>query len=151
MERNNRPLILITNDDGFRAKGIRELIKALKDLGELVVMAPDGPRSGMSSAITSLVPIKYKVEWEEPGVTVYSCTGTPVDCVKLAINEVLDREPDLLVSGINQVETWLSASTIPVRWELLPKAVSSGFLPWAFPYWITGLMRISRNVAGWAD
>ena len=101
MERNNRPLILITNDDGFRAKGIRELIKALKDLGELVVMAPDGPRSGMSSAITSLVPIKYKVEWGEPGVTVYSCTGTPVDCVKLAINEVLDREPDLLVSGIN--------------------------------------------------
>ena len=79
MERNNRPLILITNDDGFRAKGIQELIKALKDLGELVVMAPDGPRSGMSSAITSLIPIKYKVEWEEPGVTVYSCTGTPVD------------------------------------------------------------------------
>lgn len=96
-----KPLLLITNDDGFQAKGINELIKALKGLGELVVMAPDGPRSGMSSAITSLVPIKYKVEREEEDLTVYSCTGTPVDCVKLAINEVLEREPDLLVSGIN--------------------------------------------------
>ena len=96
-----KPLILITNDDGFQAKGIHELIKALKGLGDLVVMAPDGPRSGMSSAITSLVPIKYKVEQKEEDLTIYSCTGTPVDCVKLAINEVLEREPDLLVSGIN--------------------------------------------------
>ena len=89
-----KPLLLITNDDGFQAKGINELIKALKGLGELVVMAPDGPRSGMSSAITSLVPIKYKVEREEEDLTVYSCTGTPVDCVNLAINEVLEREPE---------------------------------------------------------
>ncbi len=101
MEKKNRPLILITNDDGFRAKGIQELAKSLKDLGDLVVMAPDGPRSGMSSAITSLIPIKYKTEWKIPGMTVYSCTGLPVDCVKLAVNEVLDRKPDLLVSGIN--------------------------------------------------
>ena len=101
MMKNKKPLILITNDDGFRAKGINELVKALKGLGELVVMAPDGPRSGMSSAITSLVPIKYKTEHQEEGLTIYSCTGTPVDCVKLAINEVLGREPDLLVSGIN--------------------------------------------------
>ncbi|MDH6535115.1 5'/3'-nucleotidase SurE [Parabacteroides sp. 52] len=98
---NERPLILITNDDGVYAKGINELVKCLRDLGELVVFAPDGPRSGMGSAITSLVPIKYALLKKEPGLTVYKCTGTPVDCVKLAINEVLDRQPDLLVSGIN--------------------------------------------------
>lgn len=98
---SNKPLILITNDDGVQAKGINELVKSLRGLGDLVVLAPDGPRSGMSSAITSLVPIKYSLLREEEGLTVYSCTGTPVDCVKLAINEMLDRKPDLLVSGIN--------------------------------------------------
>ena len=97
---NERPLILITNDDGVWAKGINELIECLKDLGDLVVFAPDGPRSGMGSAITSLVPIKYTLLKKEEGLTIYSCTGTPVDCVKLAINEVLERKPDLLVSGI---------------------------------------------------
>lgn len=95
------PLILVTNDDGVSAKGIRALTDCLREMGRIVVMAPDGPRSGMSSAITSEVPIKYSLVREEPGLTVYQCTGTPVDCVKLAINEVLDRRPDLLVSGIN--------------------------------------------------
>lgn len=98
---NSTPLILITNDDGVDAKGINELIKCLRELGNIVVMAPDGPRSGMSSAITSEVPIKYSLVKEESGLTIYKCTGTPVDCVKLAINEVLERKPDLLVSGIN--------------------------------------------------
>lgn len=96
-----RPLILITNDDGVLAKGINELVECLRDLGELVVFAPDGPRSGMSSAITSAMPLRYQLIKKEEGLTVYSCTGTPVDCVKLAINEILDRHPDLLVSGIN--------------------------------------------------
>ena len=98
---NKRPLILITNDDGVYAKGINEITKSLRDLGDIIVFAPDGARSGMSSAITSLIPIKYKLVKEEPGLKVYSCTGTPVDCVKLAINEILDRQPSLLVSGIN--------------------------------------------------
>lgn len=96
-----KPLILITNDDGLGAKGINELIECLRDLGKLVVMAPDGPRSGMGSAVTSLIPIMYDLVKEEDDLAVYSCTGTPVDCVKLAINEVLERKPDLLVSGIN--------------------------------------------------
>lgn len=98
---HEKPLILITNDDGVQAKGINELIDCLRDLGELVVFAPDGPRSGMGSAITSLIPIKYDLLKKEEGLTVYSCSGTPVDCVKLAINEILDRKPDMLVSGIN--------------------------------------------------
>lgn len=101
MTNEKKPLILITNDDGYQAKGINELTNSLKEYGELVVFAPDGPRSGMSSAITSLQPLKYRLIRQEAGLTVYSCSGTPVDCVKLAINEILDREPDLLVSGIN--------------------------------------------------
>ncbi|WP_099463642.1 MULTISPECIES: 5'/3'-nucleotidase SurE [Parabacteroides] len=96
-----RPLILITNDDGVLAKGINELIVCLRDLGDIIVFAPDGPRSGMASAITSLVPIKYTLLKKEEGLTIYSCSGTPVDCIKLSINEILDRKPDLLVSGIN--------------------------------------------------
>lgn len=98
---NSIPLILVTNDDGVDAKGIIELIACLRDLGEVVVMAPDGPRSGMSSAITSVVPIKYSTVKKEDGLTIYKCTGTPVDCIKLAINEALHRKPDLVVSGIN--------------------------------------------------
>lgn len=97
----DRPLILVTNDDGVWAKGINELIDCLRDLGDLVVFAPDGARSGMSSAISSALPLRYKQLKKEKGLTVYSCTGTPVDCVKLAINEVLERRPDLVVAGIN--------------------------------------------------
>lgn len=96
-----KKLILITNDDGIEAKGLNELIKCLKGLGELVVFAPDGPRSGMSGAITSTHPITYSLIHKENGITVYTCTGTPVDCVKLALNEVLDCLPNLIVSGIN--------------------------------------------------
>ena len=98
---NDRPLILITNDDGVEAKGIKELTECLRDLGDIVVFAPDGPRSGMASAITSLVPIKYTLVRKEKGLTVYSCTGTPVDCVKLALHTVVPRRPDVVIGGIN--------------------------------------------------
>ena len=98
---NKEKLILITNDDGVDAEGINELVKGLYGLGKLIVVAPHIPRSGMSSAITSEIPIKVTLLREEENLVVYSCTGTPTDCVKLAINEVLERKPDLLVSGIN--------------------------------------------------
>ncbi len=103
MEYNNnkKPLILITNDDGVQAKGIQCLIEVIRPLGEVVVLAPDGARSGMSSAITSHVPLRIFQLKQEENLTVYACTGTPVDCVKLAINEILDRKPDLVISGIN--------------------------------------------------
>jgi 5'-nucleotidase len=97
----NKPLILISNDDGVDAEGIRQLTAALHGLGDRVVFAPDGPRSGMSCAITVTTPVKCSIVRQEDGLTVYSCTGTPVDCVKLAISEILPRRPDLLVSGIN--------------------------------------------------
>ncbi|MDR0348009.1 MAG: 5'/3'-nucleotidase SurE [Tannerella sp.] len=94
-------LIFITNDDGVYAEGINALVKGLKDSGRLVVVAPDGPRSGMSSAITSDVPVSVSLLQDTADLMVYSCTGTPADCVKLAINEILGCKPDLLVSGIN--------------------------------------------------
>ena len=96
-----KPLILISNDDGVEAEGIVRLTDSLRDLGEIVVFAPDGARSGMSCAITTADPIKYRTIRNEDGLTVYSCTGTPADCVKLAISEVLQRKPDLVVAGIN--------------------------------------------------
>lgn len=96
-----KPLILISNDDGVSAKGINELIRFLRPLGELIVMAPDSARSGNSCALSVINPVSYQLVSEEPGVKIYSCSGTPVDCIKLACNIVLDRMPDLVVGGIN--------------------------------------------------
>lgn len=101
MTENNKPLILITNDDGVQAKGINELVEGLRPLGNIVVVAPDSPRSGMSCAITSIVPLQINLLKQEDGLSIYSCSGTPVDCVKLGISKVLKRKPDILVSGIN--------------------------------------------------
>lgn len=98
---NEKPLILISNDDGVKAKGLSELINALSGLGEIVVMAPDGPRSGASCAITSEYPIKYREVKKDSDLTIYQCNGTPVDCVKLALFELLPRCPDLVIGGIN--------------------------------------------------
>ncbi|MDR1455579.1 MAG: 5'/3'-nucleotidase SurE [Tannerella sp.] len=98
---DKEPLVLITNDDGVEAEGLVELTKSLDGLGERVVFAPDGPRSGMSSAITATVPISCTLLHRGEKLTIYSCTGTPADCVKLAVNEILGRQPDLLVSGAN--------------------------------------------------
>jgi len=98
-----RPLILVTNDDGINAPGIRALIEVMKGIGDVCVMAPDSPQSGMGHAITindAVYCNQIKVNDENPHLE-YSCSGTPVDCVKLAINEVLKRKPDLCVSGIN--------------------------------------------------
>lgn len=99
-----RPLILITNDDGYSAKGIETLIRAVCHFGDVVVVAPDGPRSGMSSAITSTVPLrltKIKEVVEDCDVKIYKCSGTPVDCVKIALNQLLPKHPDIVLSGIN--------------------------------------------------
>lgn len=101
MSIKKKPLILITNDDGVNALGINQLIAGIREMGEIVAIAPDGARSGMSSAITSIHPIRLNRVKKEENLTVYSCTGTPVDCVKLGINEVLTRKPDLLIAGIN--------------------------------------------------
>jgi len=101
MTKENKPLLLLTNDDGIQALGLTSLIDAVRPLGEIVVVAPDNPRSGMSSAISAFNPIRATLLKKEEGLTIYSCTGTPVDCVKLGLNKLLDRKPDLLLSGIN--------------------------------------------------
>ena len=98
---NKKPLILVSNDDGVMAKGINELMRFLRPLGDIVVMAPDSPRSGSGCALTVTQPVHYQLVKKEVGLTVYKCTGTPTDCIKLARNTVLDREPDLVVGGIN--------------------------------------------------
>ena len=101
MRKTNKPLILISNDDGVHAKGIKQLTEAIRSLGDVIVVAPHQARSGMSSAITSEIPIRASLLRQEEGLAVWSCTGTPVDCIKLGINELVDRKPDLVLSGIN--------------------------------------------------
>jgi len=96
-----RPLILITNDDGADAKGIEVLTELMTQIGDVVVVAPDGPRSAQSNALTVTHPIRFKLLEERDGLVRYSCTGTPTDCVKLALNEIFDKQPNLIVSGIN--------------------------------------------------
>ncbi len=99
---NKRPLILISNDDGVVSKGISELVRFLRTMGDIVVMAPDLPRSGVSCAVTLDTPIHCQMVRQDVGLNVYRCSGTPTDCVKLAFYAgVLDRKPDIVVSGIN--------------------------------------------------
>jgi 5'-nucleotidase len=97
-----RPLILVTNDDGITSFGIRTLVEVMKELGEVVVVAPDSPQSGMGHAITIGYPLRIDETDIYGDVKAFECSGTPADCVKLAKNYILkDRTPDLVVSGIN--------------------------------------------------
>jgi len=98
----SKPLILVSNDDGITSKGIRVLVSIMKKLGEVVVVAPDSPQSGMGHAITIGETLRLVEEDIFEDVQAYSSSGTPADCVKLAKHHVLkDRKPDLVVSGIN--------------------------------------------------
>ena len=97
----NQRLLLVTNDDGIEAKGLRELVDVVKNYGKVVVVAPSEPQSGMSHAITVKLPLRIKKISEDEHVALYKCYGTPVDCVKMAFNNLLPRKPDLLISGIN--------------------------------------------------
>lgn len=98
-----KPLILITNDDGITAPGIRTLIEVMLEIGEVVVVAPDSPQSGMGHAITINDTLFCDPVAVDPSAThkEYSCSGTPADCVKLANQQILERKPDICVSGIN--------------------------------------------------
>ncbi len=97
----NKPLILITNDDGIHAKGIACLTEAMKEFGNLIVVSANESFSGMSHAITVKDPLYINDKGEKDGVKYYVTNGTPVDCVKLALHTILDRHPDYIVSGIN--------------------------------------------------
>jgi 5'-nucleotidase len=97
----SQPVILITNDDGVTAPGIKNLVEAVRHLGKIVVVAPDKPQSGMGHAITIGQPLRLHKIGKEANVEWWSCTGTPVDCVKLAVDKILHRKPDICLSGIN--------------------------------------------------
>ncbi|CAN5486419.1 5'/3'-nucleotidase SurE [soil metagenome] len=101
--KGKRPVILVTNDDGITAPGLRNLAEVMQLFGDVYVVAPDGPQSAMGHAITINRPLRLdKVNvFEGTGIQSWQSSGTPVDCVKLAVNKILHRKPDLLVSGIN--------------------------------------------------
>lgn len=102
MKNEKKPLILVTNDDGVFAPGIRALIEVAKKIGDVYVVAPDSPQSGMGHAITVNNTIYCDtIDVSDPAVKIYSSSGTPVDCVKLAMSKILERKPDLCISGIN--------------------------------------------------
>ena len=96
-----KPLILVTNDDGINARGINALVEAVCPLGDVVVVAPDGPRSAQSNASTVNTPLRIWKHFEKDGLSMFRCNGTPADCVKIGLYRVLDRKPDVVVSGIN--------------------------------------------------
>lgn len=97
MTTDKRPLILVTNDDGITAPGLRTLISIAQEFGDVFVMAPDSPQSGKGHAIT----VNNTLYVNKISETEYSCSGTPVDCVKMAVHEILKQKPDLCISGIN--------------------------------------------------
>ena len=99
---NKRPTILISNDDGYEAKGINELVEMLRPLGDIIVCAPDSARSGFSCAFSATTPLRLTKHHEEDGLQIWSCNGTPTDCVKLALNQIMNGvKPDIVIGGIN--------------------------------------------------
>jgi len=98
---NKRPLLLISNDDGYQARGIHALVEMLSDYGDIVVCAPESARSGFSCAFSATDPLLLQCRERREGLEVWSCNGTPVDCVKIALEELVPRRPDLIIGGIN--------------------------------------------------
>jgi len=101
VKKKEEPIILVTNDDGITAPGIKALVEAVRHLGKVVVVAPDKPQSGMGHAITVGQPLRLHPVHSFEGIEAWQCSGTPVDCVKLAVDKVLHRKPDICLSGIN--------------------------------------------------
>lgn len=98
---NKKRLILVTNDDGISVKGLRILINSAKKFGNVIVVAPDSVQSAKSHSISQALPVSYKKIEANETYSEYSCSGTPVDCVKIAIHKILDVKPDLILSGVN--------------------------------------------------
>jgi len=101
MASSSRPVILVTNDDGITAPGLHALVEAMRDLGDIYVVAPDSPQSGMGHAITINNPLRLDEVNVHGEHMWFQCSGTPVDCVKIAIDKILHKKPDICVSGIN--------------------------------------------------
>ena len=99
---NKRPFILIANDDGYHSHGIRQLVDFVSEMADVLVVAPEGARSGYSCAFSATDYLRLKVRHNMGNIEVWSCSGTPVDCIKIALSQLCcDRRPDLILSGIN--------------------------------------------------
>jgi 5'-nucleotidase len=96
-----RPLILVTNDDSINAPGIKKLVESARLFGDVIVAAPSAPQSGQSSALSVDKPLRINEHADFCGARMFSISGTPVDCVKLALNAICPRKPDLVLAGIN--------------------------------------------------
>ncbi len=148
-----RPVILITNDDGVTAPGIMNLVEAVKDLGKVVVVAPDKPQSGMGHAITIGQPLRLHKVNVFGDFEAYACTGTPVDCVKLAVDKVLHRKPDLCLSGINHganhsinvIYSGTMSAAVEAAIESIP-SVGFSLLDYSIEADFSGAMKYARIV-----
>ena len=156
-ESNSRPLILVTNDDGTFSPGIAALVRAASSWGEVVVIAPDSPQSGMGHAITITEPILINPIDSFPGIQAYACSGTPVDCVKLAKNVILkDRQIDLCVSGINHgsnasiniIYSGTMSAAMEASIEGIP-SVGFSLLDYSFEADMSGAQHYARELIGW--
>ena len=117
---NKRPLLLISNDDGYQAPGIHSLVEMLLDYGDIIVCAPDSARSGYSCAFSATEPLMLHCRERHEGLEVWSCNGTPVDCVKIALAEFVPRRPDMVIGMVTML--LLMCITV-VRWELYLRGV----------------------------
>jgi 5'-nucleotidase len=133
-----RPMILITNDDGITSPGLRSLVEAMKPLGDILIVAPDKAQSAMGHAITIGVPLRLERVNIFGDIEAWQCSGTPVDCVKLAKDKLLHRKPDLCVSGINHG----SNSSINV--------IYSGTMSAAVEASIEGIKAIGFSLCDWS-
>jgi 5'-nucleotidase len=147
------PVILITNDDGVTAPGILNLVEAVKDLGKIVVVAPDKPQSGMGHAITIGTPLRLHKINSADNIETWSCTGTPVDCVKLAVDKILHRKPDLCLSGINHganhsinvIYSGTMSAAVEAAIESIP-SVGFSLLDYSIEADFTGARKYARKI-----
>jgi 5'-nucleotidase len=152
-EKKEQPVILVTNDDGINAPGIRSLVEAVRDLGKVVVVAPDKPQSGMGHAITIGSPLRLNKVNVFEDIEAYQCTGTPVDCVKLAVDKILHRKPDICVSGINHganhsinvIYSGTMSAAVEAAIESIP-SVGFSLLDFSIEADFTGAQRYARLV-----
>ncbi|PUZ27525.1 5'-nucleotidase /3'-nucleotidase /exopolyphosphatase [Chitinophaga costaii] len=152
---NSEKIILVTNDDGITAPGIRALVEAVKPYGKVVVVAPDSPQSGMGHAITIGVPLRLNPVDIFEGVEAWTCSGTPVDCVKLARDKILHGKPDICVSGINHganhainvIYSGTMSAAMEAAIEGIPSAGFS-FLDYSYDADFTLPKQVAREVVG---
>jgi len=152
---SSEKLILVVNDDGLTAPGIRALVEAMLPLGRVVVVAPDKPQSGMGHAITIGSPLRIEKTNTFEHAESYQCSGTPVDCVKLAVDKILHRQPDLCVSGINHgsnssinvIYSGTMSAAMEATIEGIP-AVGFSLLDYAFEADFSAAKHFAAEIAG---